>query len=83
MQASKSRAIFSTNFAFKKDVTVCSYVPKKNKSVIMLLSMHLTDEVDNIDVSKPEINYYNKTKSGVDNMDKMLSEYLVQRKTKR
>jgi len=84
IQASKTREVFSTNFVFQKDVTVCSYVPKKNKSVIMLSSMHLTGEVDNTKALKPEIiNYYNKTKGGVDNMDKMVSEYSVQRKTLR
>jgi len=40
MQASKTREVFSINFAFQKDVIVCSYVLKKNKSVIMLSSMH-------------------------------------------
>jgi len=84
MQFSKTREVFSTYFAFQKDVTVCSYVPKKNKFVIMLSSMHLIGEVDNTKALKPEIiNYYNKTKDGVDNMDKMVSVYSVQQKTLR
>lgn len=84
MQASKSRNVLSINFAFQKDVTLCLYVPKKNKSVVMLSSMHFTGKIDESDNYKPEIiNYYNKTKGGVDNMDKMLGEYSVQRKTMR
>ncbi|KAL4090139.1 hypothetical protein QTP88_025038 [Uroleucon formosanum] len=82
MQPSKERAINSTNFAFRKDATLCSYVPKKNKSVILLSTMHMTDE--QTVTAKPEIiKYYNQTKGGVDTMDKMLSEYTVKRRTNR
>jgi len=46
--------------------------------------MHLIGEVGNTEALKPEIiNYYNKTKGGVDNIDKMVGEYSVQRKTLR
>lgn len=31
MQPLKERAINSTNFAFRKDATPCSYVPKKKQ----------------------------------------------------
>lgn len=84
MQPSKTREIFSTNFGYRKDVTVCSYVPKKNKSVILLSTMHTSPDVDQPPLSKPEIiKYYNKTKGGVDTMDKFLSEYTVKRRTNR
>lgn len=84
MQPNKNRVIHSTNFAFTEGATICSYVPKKNKSVILLSSMHTTGEVEDTVTAKPEIiKYYNKTKGGVDTMDKMLSEYTVKRRTNR
>ncbi|XP_047534335.1 piggyBac transposable element-derived protein 1-like [Vanessa atalanta] len=85
MQAHKERSIYSSNFAFSKAATVCSYVPKKKKAVIMLSSMHMSPVIESYkETAKPEIIlYYNKTKSGVDNMDKLLAEYTVKRRTNR
>lgn len=84
MLPSKERALNSTNFVFRKDVTLCSYVPKKNKSVILLSTMHMTPDVEQTVTAKPEIiKYYNQTKGGVDTMDKMLTEYTVKRRTNR
>ncbi|CAK1594994.1 unnamed protein product [Parnassius mnemosyne] len=85
MQAHKERAVYSSNFAFSKEATVCSYVPKKNKAVIMLSSLHMSPIIQsNKETAKPEIIlYYNKTKSGVNNMDKLLAEYTVKRRTNR
>ena len=40
MTAFKTREELSTVFGFHEKVTMCSYVPKKNKAVIMLSSMH-------------------------------------------
>ncbi|XP_069592446.1 piggyBac transposable element-derived protein 4-like [Ranitomeya imitator] len=80
MQPAKERPVYSTNFAYNHDATVCSYVPKKNKSVVLLSSMHMTGEVEETLAAKPEIiKYYNITKGGVDVMDKMLGEYTVKR----
>ena len=39
MKASKSREILSTIFGFHEKVTMCSYVPKKNKAVILARCM--------------------------------------------
>lgn len=84
MQPSKTRAIYSTNFAFRKEATLCSYVPKKNKSVIVISSMHMVPEVEQTNTAKPKIiSYYNQTKGGADTMDKMLCEYTVKRRTNR
>ncbi|XP_069585014.1 piggyBac transposable element-derived protein 4-like [Ranitomeya imitator] len=84
MQPAKERPVYSTNFAYNHDATVCSYVPKKNKSVVLLSSMHMTGEVEETLAAKPEIiKYYNITKGGVDVMDKMLGEYTVKRRTSR
>ena len=84
MQSTKEKPVYSTNFAYHRDATVCSYVPKKKKAVVLLSSMHMSAEVEETQSAKPEIiKYYNKTKGGVDTMDKMLGEYTVKRRTLR
>lgn len=40
MAPSKTRKEFSSVFGFHEKVTICSYVPKKNKAVVMLSTMH-------------------------------------------
>ena len=40
MKASKTRERLLTLFGFYEKVTICSYVPKKNKAVILLNTMH-------------------------------------------
>ena len=82
--AYQERPVYSTNFAYDRDVTVCSYVPKKKKAVVLLSSMHVSREVEETQSAKPKIvKYYSKTKGGVDTMDKMLKEYIVKRRTLR
>ena len=81
MQPTKESPVYSTNFAYHRDATVCSYVPKK-KAVVLLSSMHMSAEVRETQSAKPYIiKYYNKTKGSVDTMDKMLGEYTVKRQT--
>lgn len=49
---------------------------KKNKAVVLLSSMHMSWEEVRSQVMKTKIiQYYNKTKGGVDTMDKLLGEY--------
>ena len=73
MQPNKERPVYSTNFAYHLDATVCSYAPKKKKAVVLLSSMHMSGEVEETQSAKPEITkYYNKTKGGVDSTEKML-----------
>ena len=56
-----------------------SYVPKKNWSVVLLLSLHHGDVVCD-DTEKPEIiEYYNKTKGALDTLDNMCAQYTVKR----
>lgn len=40
MKANKTREQYSTVFGFHEKVTMCSYVPKKNKAVILMSTMH-------------------------------------------
>lgn len=81
----KDREVESTIFGFQKDVLVASYCPKKAYVVNMLSTMHsLPEIVSNSAGKKPEvILYYNKTKSGVDTLDRMVRTYTSKRMTRR
>ncbi|KAJ4434657.1 hypothetical protein ANN_23222 [Periplaneta americana] len=69
--ANKGREVLSSEFAFKDYTTLVSYVPKKNKAVVLLSAMHHDKSIDSQSPKKkPEIILqYNKTKGGVDLMD--------------
>lgn len=82
-KASKKRAIGETIFGFTQEYTLSSYVPKKNKVVLLFSSLHHDDAI-NIETGKPEsIMYYNSTKSGVDTLDQLCANYTVQRGSRR
>jgi hypothetical protein len=51
---SNSRTVESSLFAFKDYLTLTSYVPKKNKSVILISTNHHKGDID-IKTNKPEI----------------------------
>ena len=85
MAAYKVRREYSSLFGFhERNVAVCSYVPKKNKAVILFSTMH-SDSAVNVDEQKKRhmIMYYNKYKTGVDTMDRMVSRYTCHRRTQR
>ncbi|KRX88266.1 hypothetical protein T4E_10324 [Trichinella pseudospiralis] len=78
------RELNSSRFVFSEDCTIVSYVPKKNKNVLVLSTMHNDDRVSDGKSSKPDIIlHYNNTKGGEDNLDKMASTYSRQRMTTR
>lgn len=80
------RTVNSSLFGFRKEGTLVSYVPKKNKNVLLISSMHYADSIDQDtgEQAKPEIiTYYNKTKGGVDTVDKLCAVYNVARNTRR
>lgn len=82
-QPQKHRKAESALFGFTKQITMCLYVPKKNRAVILVSSMHHNNDVDE-DTKKPEIIlYYNATKGGVDEADKKCSNYSSSRRTRR
>jgi hypothetical protein len=58
---SKTREVLSTRFLFQDFFTIASYVPKKNKSVLLLSTFHHDSEIDyDLIANKPEmINFYN------------------------
>lgn len=80
---SKQRPLFSSEFGFQKNAMICSYVPKQDKSFLLLSTKHRTNAVYG-EQQKPEaIHFYNQSKAGVDTMDKMLGTYTTKRRTNR
>lgn len=70
-------------YGFTRDVTLLSYVSKKNKAVILLSSVHHNVSTDQ-KTGKPEIiAYYNCNKSEVDSLDEKCSVYSTGRRTRR
>ena len=83
MQPNNARPERSSVFGFAGNVTMVSYVPSKGKAVLLLSTMH-HDATTEGDQQKPEIVlHYNKTKSGVDNMDHLATIFSCKRKTNR
>ena len=81
LQSNCQRPESSSIFCFDGLLTLVSYVPKKNKAVILLSSMHHETIVSEETHKEPEIIlYYNETKDGVDRMDQMVQTYSCKRK---
>lgn len=83
----KKRNAYSSTFGFQENMTIVSYAPKQDKSVVLLSSMHhdsSIDELTGIKKKKPEIvMFYNRTKSGVDIVDEKCGTYSTSRRCKR
>ncbi|XP_067121737.1 piggyBac transposable element-derived protein 4-like [Centruroides vittatus] len=82
----KNRKVNSSKFAFTKAITLVSYVPKKSKNVLLLSSLHHSEEIDRETglAKKPEIiSFYNRTKGGVDTVDQLTGNYNCVRNTSR
>lgn len=79
----KGRDINSSLFGCSNDVTLVSFVPKKDKVEILLSTMHY-DKRDDSESQKPIIIMdYIVNKGGVDNFDKLVTEYSTRRRTHR
>lgn len=79
----RDRVPGSSLFGYQQDITSVSYVPKKNKAVVLLSTMHDKGTLDE-HTNKPDIIIdYNMTKGGVDTVDQMCSKYSVNRITRR
>lgn len=77
------REIGSSRFCFDNMLTLVSYVPKKNKNVLLLSTLHNDAQIDP-QTNKPNIiMYYNQNKSGVDTLDHLVRLYTCKRKTMR
>ena len=68
------REVGSSLFAFKDNLTMVSWHPKRSKFVLLVSSLHHNSNID--EIGKPEIvEFYNKTKAGVDALDKKVRHY--------
>ncbi|XP_036322141.1 piggyBac transposable element-derived protein 4-like [Rhagoletis pomonella] len=80
----KKVPVYTSNFAFTQNTTLVSYIGRKDKCPVVQSTMHHTMSTGDPPKRLPEIiEYYNKTKGGVDTVDKMLSTYSCKRKTNR
>ena len=78
----KQKPITSSMFEFQKHATLVSFTPKKNKSVVLLSTLHRDAKVD-AETKKPEIiQFYKSTKGGVDTVDQLCGNYSVSRRTR-
>ncbi len=79
----KSREINLNKFAFCEYSTLVSYVPKFNKAIILVSSLHhLSTISDGSESNKSEIIlFYNKTKGWVDTFDQMIEHSTCRRRT--
>ena len=79
----KHRRVHDCLFGFNRFTTIVSYVPKINKSVILISSAHHNQDIDESS-SKPQmILDYNKKKCGVDVLDQLIEKYSCRRKSNR
>ena len=84
MVDSRCKAVESSTFGFQRDITLVSYVPKKNRSILLISSFHLVDEIVPVKKRKPRmIVDYNKRKGGVDTLDQLVRCYTSKRKCRR
>lgn len=79
----KQRAVGSCLYGFTKELTVMSYVPKKDKAVILVSSCHKNPSTDEESGKPIMIVEYNHTKAGVDEIDKKCAIYSCSRKIRR
>ena len=82
---SKKRSLYSSIFAYHEKYMMTSYVCKKGKAVIMLSTSTTDNTVTDASTNfKPQtIMHYNRTKGGVDNVDRMLASVSTRRFTRR
>ncbi|GBN51436.1 PiggyBac transposable element-derived protein 4 [Araneus ventricosus] len=83
---SRKRDVYSSTFGFQKETTIVSYIPKKNRNVLLLSTMHNDNAIDlsTGEAKKPEIiTFYNMTKGAVDVVDEMAATYSTAKKTNR
>ena len=77
----RKKAVGSSVFGFQENMTLVSYVPKANTSVILLSTMHNSSIVDEKS-KKPLIAlHYDMSKGAVDAVDKLCKAYFVARVT--
>ncbi|XP_010765808.1 uncharacterized protein isoform X4 [Notothenia coriiceps] len=82
--AHQRAALFTTKVMKSDKATLTIYQEKRKKNVCILSTMHSSVEICDDTKKKPEtVNYYNRTKVGVDMLDKMLRQYSARATTRR
>ena len=82
----KRRDVLSSEFVHDHEnkIVMVSYIPKRNKNVVLLSSSHSGCEIVTSHNNKPQmILDYNFGKKGVDQFDQNIEEYTCRRKTVR
>ena len=82
MLPNRLRTVYTCKFGLAQDMMLLSYVPRQNRAVMLLSTMHTKPEVAS-DGLPLAIRHYNQTKGGVDTVDKLLHTYTTLRKCKR
>ena len=78
------RTEYDSVFVFTKDTAMVSYAPKKNRTVLLLSTMHDQPDVNDDEQKKPiMVLDYNATKGAVDAFDQEVGYYTCARKTRR
>lgn len=84
MKKDSQRPVLSSLFGFHENlVSICSYVPKKNKSVNLISTVHYSKHCDGVAMKPAAITFYNSTKAGVDCMDQMVTHFTCKRPSRR
>ena len=73
----KNREVGSSLFGFWNRLALVSYVPTKNKAVVLLSKMHSEKEVDEASGKPLMILDYNVKKAAVDRVDQLYYNYSV------
>ncbi|CAJ1051903.1 piggyBac transposable element-derived protein 4-like [Xyrichtys novacula] len=78
------RDVLSSVFAFTKNTTAVSHVPKKGKNLLLISTKHRQPEVEEGAKKKPTIVMdYNHCKGAVDTLDQLVHNFSCQRRSKR
>ncbi|XP_067645065.1 uncharacterized protein [Eurosta solidaginis] len=77
------RGVGTSLFGFHEKLTLVSYKPKPQKTVLLLSTMHDKPSVDPVSGKPVIIQSYNETKGAVDTFDQMCGHSSCSRKTKR
>ncbi|XP_050512449.1 piggyBac transposable element-derived protein 4-like [Diabrotica virgifera virgifera] len=79
-----NKEVHSSSFYFTQDTTVVNYIPKKNKNVVLMSTLHRGKAISDRNDKKPQIILdYNSTKGAVDTLDQLVGTYTCKRKTNR
>jgi hypothetical protein len=81
----KKREQYESIFMFTENILLVSYAPQKNRTAILMSTMHDQPEVDTVNEERKPFAVldYNCTKGAVDSFDQQIGYYSCARKTNR